>query len=184
MQTMTPSRALFLTGFMGAGKTSVGAALARRLGCAFYDLDAVIVERTGKTVAQIFASQGEAGFRQAEAEALRALLVRVGQSPAVVALGGGSLLSAENARAVRDARGVVVALDAPLAVLLERARAARGTRPLAQDEAGFRALYQARRAQYLAADVVVDSGAADIEHVAAQVESSISTLIGDRREKR
>ncbi|HTK94600.1 MAG TPA: shikimate kinase [Terriglobales bacterium] len=180
---MTPSRALFLTGFMGAGKTSVGAALARRRGCAFYDLDALIVERAGKSVAEIFATSGETGFREAESAALRDLLAQLAGGAAVVALGGGSLLSPGNAQAVRAAGGVVIALDAPLDVLLARTRAARGTRPLAEDEAGFRQLYAARRPQYLAADVVVESGSGGVEDVAQQVERSISALVGDRREK-
>jgi shikimate kinase len=183
---MTPSRAIFLTGFMGAGKTSVGAELARRRGYAFHDLDALIVERAGKSVAEIFATSGEPGFRKLESAALRDVLASVanGNSGVVVALGGGTLADPENLRAVREAGAVLVALEAPLEVLYRRTQKTRGSRPLAHDEAGFRQLYEARKPHYRAADVIVDSGAGDVETVAAQVEDSIAALIGDRREKR
>lgn len=183
MHTMTPSRAVFLTGFMGAGKTSVGAALARRRAGAFYDLDALVVERAGNSVAEIFQTAGEAGFRRLETEALGLLLAQLGTGPVVVALGGGTLAQAENEKAVRQAGGLVVALDAPVELLFARTQAARGARPLAEDEAAFRRLYAARRPVYLAADVIVDSAAGDVETVAARVESSIRE-IGERREMR
>src|SRR5512140_3179658 len=99
---MTSSHVLFLTGFMGTGKTSVGAELARRRGCAFFDLDAVIVERAGQSVAQIFESSGESGFRQLEAAALADLLGRAPQA-AIIALGGGTLLHPQSLGRVREA---------------------------------------------------------------------------------
>lgn len=175
---MTPSRAIFLTGFMGAGKTSVGAELARRRGCAFHDLDAAVVERAGKPVAQIFAAAGEAEFRRLESEALRHVLARVGASVAVVALGGGTLATAENVRGLRAADGILVALEAPVELLFERTRRARGTRPLAEDEAGFRRLYETRQPLYRAPniDVSVDSGSGDVAAVAERVEQAIAEL--------
>jgi len=174
---MTPSRAIFLTGFMGAGKTSVGAELARRRGCAFHDLDALIVERAGKPVAQIFAASGETEFRRLESDALRHVLARVGSGAAVVALGGGTLNSNENVRALRDSDGILVALEAPVEVLFKRTQqAARGTRPLAGDEAGFRQLYETRQPLYRAADVSVDSGSGDVVAVAERVEQAIARL--------
>jgi len=180
---MTPSRAIFLTGFMGAGKTSVGAELARRRGCAFHDLDAVVVERAGKTVAQIFATGGETEFRRLESEALREVLasLRAAAGGAVVALGGGTLAAAENVRALREADGILVALDAPVELLFERTRAGHGTRPLARedDEAGFRKLYEARRPLYRAAEVSVESGNGDVRAVAERVEEAIATLLNE-----
>jgi shikimate kinase len=179
---MTPSRTVFLTGFMGAGKTSVGAALARRMGCAFHDLDALIVERARQSVAEIFETSGEAGFRRLESEALAALLERLGDAPAVIALGGGTLEDAANLRAVRE-RGILVALEAPLETLLARTRRTPGTRPLALDEAGFCRLHARRQALYAAADVRVDSAAGDVEQVAARVQDSIETGMAHRRQK-
>jgi shikimate kinase len=181
---MTPSRAILLTGFMGAGKTSVGAALARRRGCAFHDLDAFIVHQAGMSVAQIFATAGEPGFRRLESLALREALAQIGDSGGVIALGGGTLADAQNLRVVRESGAVLVALEAPVEVLFARTQQARGTRPLASDEAAFRKLYETRRPLYQAADVVVDSGTGDVEAVAAQVEDSIAALVGERRERR
>ncbi|MBI2678419.1 MAG: shikimate kinase [Candidatus Koribacter versatilis] len=181
---MTPSRAILLTGFMGAGKTSVGAALARLRGCAFHDLDALIAEQAGMPVAKIFATAGEPEFRRMESAALHDVLARVGDSGGVVALGGGTLADTQNLRAVRKAGALLVALDAPVEVLFERTQRARGTRPLAMDEAGFRRLYETRKPLYQAADLVVDSGSGGVESVAAQVEHSIAALIGEWREKR
>jgi len=178
---MTPSRAIFLTGFMGAGKTSVGAELARRRACAFHDLDAVVVKRAGMPVAQIFATIGETEFRRLESEALREVLagLRAAEGGAVVALGGGTLADAKNVQALRDVNGILVALDAPVELLFERTRAGHGTRPLARedDEAGFRKLYKLRQPLYRAADVSVDSGTGDVRVVAERVEQAVAALL-------
>lgn len=173
---MMPARAVFLAGFMGAGKTSVGEALARRWQCAFHDLDARIVARAGASIAEIFHNQGEAAFRELESEALRELLAGL-QAPAVVALGGGTLLRRENVERLRAAGGTLVLLDAPVEVLYERTQAARGTRPLALDEAAFRRLYDQRRAAYAAAEVTVESGGS-VDEVAERVERSLQ---GEKR---
>jgi len=91
-------RAVFLLGFMGAGKTSVGQALARRLGWGFVDLDQQIERRAGRTIAEIFAGSGEDAFRRIETAVLRELLAKLGHgSPLVVALGGGTPVREENA---------------------------------------------------------------------------------------
>src|ERR1700685_3288188 len=83
-------RTIVLVGFMGAGKTSVGRALSRRLGLSFEDLDDRIQVREGKTIGQIFQESGEAEFRKAEPAALRELLAEPGSPSRVVALGGGA----------------------------------------------------------------------------------------------
>src|SRR5882672_9348120 len=72
-----PARAVFLVGFMGAGKTSVGSALASALGWRFVDLDARIVAKTGRTVAEIFQADGEASFRRLEHDELPLLLAEL-----------------------------------------------------------------------------------------------------------
>lgn len=183
---MTPNRAVFLTGFMGAGKTSVGAALARRRACAFYDLDALVVERAGRSVAEIFQTSGETEFRRLESDALSGLLARLGETGAgaVIALGGGTQTVAENMCGMREAGGILVALEAPVEVLFGRTRKASGTRPLAQDEIAFRQLHASRQPHYLAADVRVDSATGDMEAVAGRIEDAIAAWSGDRREKR
>src|ERR1700687_5543608 len=91
-------RAVFLVGFMGAGKSSVGLALSRKLGWAFEDLDARIQAREEPSIADIFEQSGEAVFRQAEHVALRSLIESLGaSSPAVVAVGGGAFAQENNA---------------------------------------------------------------------------------------
>ncbi len=107
---------LILTGFMGSGKTCVGQAIARRLGFEFVDMDALIEARTGVTVADLFARQGEDSFRRLEAALCRELAARSGL---VIATGGGALIPEEN-RQILGASGPVVCLGATPEELLHR----------------------------------------------------------------
>jgi shikimate kinase len=109
---------IFLIGMMGAGKSTVGKALARRLGREFIDTDHEIVGRTGVPIATIFEIEGEAGFRRRESAVLAELATRPG---AVIATGGGAVISRENRRLMREA-GLVVYLHATLERLHERTR--------------------------------------------------------------
>ena len=109
---------IFLVGMMGAGKTTLGKALAQRLRREFVDTDRVLVERTGVPVATIFEIEGEEGFRRREALALAELAQR---SDCVIATGGGIVLAPENRQAMR-ASGTVVYLRARLESLWERTR--------------------------------------------------------------
>lgn len=167
-----------LTGFMGAGKSSVGRALAQRRQQRFFDLDERIEARTRRTVAEIFQNSGEAAFRQIEAEELRNALTEAGAG-AVIALGGGAFVQADNVRALRAARATVVFLDAPAEALYRRCQGGPG-RPLAGDEANFRRLHAARRPAYLKADVTVDAGDESPEQVAARVEAALRRFTGDQ----
>src|ERR1700742_4694212 len=90
VQPLDLGRVVFLVGFMGAGKSSVGLLLSRDLHWRFEDLDERIQSREGRSIEQIFHESGEAGFRKAEHAALRELLFEFNSSPAVVALGGGA----------------------------------------------------------------------------------------------
>lgn len=109
---------VFLTGFMGVGKTQVGRILARQLGRCFLDTDRMIEQRTGKPIAAIFADEGEAHFRQLE----RACVLETCQRPdAVVALGGGAITCADNVAAMRRA-GVLVCLKADVDTIFARIR--------------------------------------------------------------
>src|ERR1700674_4525269 len=116
---------IFLVGMMGAGKTTLGRALAQRLGHEFLDADRVLVERTGVPVATIFEIEGEEGFRKREASLLAELAQRQG---CVIATGGGTVLSEANRRLMRES-GTVVYLRARLESLWERIRHD-STRPL------------------------------------------------------
>jgi shikimate kinase len=115
--TTVPER-IVLTGFMGAGKSTVGRTVAERLGWEFVDLDDVIVEAAGKSIAELFDSIGEAAFREQEHRALHSVLAR---SRIVLALGGGAIETAANRDLLRNsANTCVVYLEAPLGTLLER----------------------------------------------------------------
>ncbi len=113
-------RAIFLVGFMGAGKSTVGKALASQLGWEFEDLDDRIVARERRSIEQIFRESGEAEFRHAEQAALRALLLESGSVARVVALGGGAFVQAENADLLAQTGAPAVFLDAPVEVLFRR----------------------------------------------------------------
>jgi shikimate kinase len=155
-------RGIALGGFMGAGKSTVGASLARLLGLPFVDLDRWIEDRAGRSVGEIFASDGEAGFRLREADALTSVC---GDGPVVLALGGGTLHQPGNQAQVEGAFTVFV-LDVPWEAL--RGRIGDGTgRPLAAEA---EALFAVRRAGYLAAGVAVD-GDRPVAVVVAQIAS-------------
>ncbi|MBP9945203.1 MAG: shikimate kinase [Vicinamibacteria bacterium] len=151
-------RNIFLVGMMGAGKTTVGKALARRLGRQFIDCDREIVERTGVPIATIFEIEGEEGFRRRETHVLAELAARRGT---VVATGGGAVLAAENRRTMR-ASGTVIYLRVSLDHLHERTRrdTARPLLATGDRRATLESLLEKRHPLYQeAADLVVDSGA-------------------------
>ena len=126
-----PTR-IFLTGFMGSGKSTIGPILANVLGYAFVDLDEAIARQAGRPVQRIFAEEGETAFRKLEREALR----ETGQrEPIVVAVGGGALTFEENLQWAL-ANGVVVYLYVSLDDLLGRLIHGRTVRPLLLDDTG------------------------------------------------
>ena len=116
---------IYLVGLMGAGKTTVGRQLARRLGRRFYDSDHEIVARTGVAIPTIFEIEGEEGFRRRESQTIAELTAT---SDIVLATGGGVVLNPENRRLLRDT-GWVVYLNVPPGMLYERTRHDRN-RPL------------------------------------------------------
>jgi shikimate kinase len=143
---------IYLVGFMAAGKSTVAAALARRLGWRAEDIDELIEARERRTVAEIFQKQGEPYFRAAEREILKLLLP---MRHVVVATGGGTFMDPEN-RAAINLDGVSVWLDVPLADLLARIPGD-GRRPLAADRESMERLYASRVAGYAGAQVRVDA---------------------------
>jgi shikimate kinase len=166
-------RAVFLVGFMGAGKTTVGRALSRRLGLPFEDLDDRIQHREGKTIEQIFRESGEAEFRRVETAALRELLGELGSSRRVVALGGGAFVQPANAVLIEEAEVHSVFLDAPVNELMRRCVEEPKERPLRRDLKQFRELYEKRRLSYMRAAIRIETNGKDVDTVAAEVACSL-----------
>ena len=164
------SQTIFLVGFMGAGKSSVGQALSRRLGWRFVDLDDRIAAREGRSIEQIFRESGEARFREIEHAELRSLISELHASRAVVALGGGAFAQAENIALMAEMRARTVFLDGDVAELLRRCRGEGRVRPLLEDESEFRRLYHSRRASYLSASLLIETGRKDVDTVVEELQ--------------
>jgi shikimate kinase len=142
---------LYLVGFMGCGKTTIGRLAAARLGWTFADLDDDIEAAEGIAISEIFAVRGEAEFRRIETEALRVRVCEIAAGrPTVLALGGGAFVQAANYELIEN-HGVSVWLDCPLDVLEARVQCATH-RPLARDPKKFVELFEVRRAFYSRAD--------------------------------
>ena len=163
---------IFLVGLMGAGKTSVGKVLARRLAKSFYDCDHEIERATGVKVPVIFDIEGEAGFRAREARTLAELVQRV---DIVLATGGGAVLSAANRKLLAQ-HGTVVYLRAGADDLWERTRHDKN-RPLlktADPLARLKELYAERDPLYRSvADIVVDTGNQSLISLAHKLEQQL-----------
>lgn len=142
---------LYLVGFMGSGKTTVGRLLGDELGWNFVDLDDDIETAAGSTITALFEQFGEAEFRRREHEALakRVRGVQYGQ-PAVISLGGGAFAQGDNFDLV-NGNGISVWLDCPFAMIKHRIEN-EVHRPLARDPVKFEALFHARQAAYARAD--------------------------------
>lgn len=159
---------IYLTGFMGSGKTTVGRRLAERLGVPFLDLDEAIERVSGRTIRDIFASDGEPAFRALEAQALAATQ----EIPdAVVATGGGTVTIPAAAELVRRA-GLSVFLHPSFATIARRIGSlGKSDRPLFRSEAQALALYRERLPAYRRADFTVEIAAGEsAEEVAARIE--------------
>ena len=143
---------LYLVGFMGAGKTTVARALGRRIGWRVEDIDERIESRERTSVAALFASRGEAYFRQAERNVLHELLP---ERNVIVATGGGTFVDPEN-RSAMLADGAVAWLDVPLTRIIDRVPPD-GRRPLAADRTQMEQLFLRRQVAYGQAHIRVDA---------------------------
>ena len=170
--------ALFLVGFMGAGKTSVGRALAQRLNWPFEDLDERIERLEGRSVPEIFRDSGEYEFRRAEHAALKQVLEEIRKGAVrIVALGGGAFAQENNLALLKAALVPTVFLDAPVEELWQRccrqASDLGAERPLLRGIDPFRELYDTRRPSYLQASLRVQTGRRSLEEIACEISETL-----------
>lgn len=162
-----------LTGFMGSGKTTVGIVLADFLGCPFYDLDALIVKKTGRSIPEIFADGGEAAFRTLEAKVLRQAVEKYAESTAILSLGGGTLGTPASARLVAE-KTTCIYLRASVDTLAARLAPEAAGRPLLRGAPDLRdriaALLAGREDVYAStAHVTVDTDGLSPEQIADEI---------------
>lgn len=168
---------IFLVGMMGAGKTSVGRILSRRLNKVFYDSDQVVEERTGVKIPVIFEIEGESGFRHRESVVLDELTAL---DDIVLATGGGAVLAPENRDRLR-ARGTVVYLKASVKDLLNRTRNDKN-RPLLQTadpRTRLNELFEVRDPLYRAvAHVTIDTGSQSLAILVSRLHQMLESRCG------
>lgn len=163
---------------MGAGKTSVGRALAEQLNWVFEDLDDRIQQRVGRTVAEIFRDSGEPAFRQAEHAALEQVLEELrGGVARIVALGGGAFVEEGNAALLLASGVPTVFLDAPVEQLWQRCRQqaleSGVERPLLSSIEQFRDLHGNRRKGYMKADLKIGTGSRGVSEIATDIANQL-----------
>lgn len=158
-------RLIYLVGFMGTGKSSVGTLLAQQMKWPFVDLDTVIEAGQGATIREIFEQAGEAFFRQLERAALEEVCRK---EPVVIALGGGTFAQKANFDLIRQTRGVTIWLDCPLEELWQRC-STMDNRPLFRDRESFSKLYEQRLPFYRQANFRVATGSRLPEDIVQEI---------------
>jgi shikimate kinase len=168
-------RRIVLTGFMGAGKSTVGRLLARQLGWNFLDLDAHLEARANATIPELFAQHGEAHFRQLESSALASAL---GRSSTVIALGGGTPEILTNRLLLEQTPGTAtIFLDAPFETLFDRCVLQEIDRPVLANPDQARARFAARQPLYRRlARVTVQTDALTPEDTVASLLESLGKI--------
>ena len=149
---------------MGAGKTTVGQALAEARGWQFVDLDPLIEQREGQSIREIFETRGEPEFRRIERQAIAACR---DMSEAVIALGGGAYIAEANRVLLRQL-GVTVWLDCPLEICLRRITGD-AARPLLRSREEMNELFERRRPAYALANLIIETGDRAPEELAAEI---------------
>ena len=147
---------LYIAGFMGSGKTTVGRLLSDRMGWDFVDLDAEIERAEQATISQIFETRGEPEFRAVETAMIKKWVRKIECGvPTVIALGGGAFVQPVNFELLEN-NGLSIWLDCPFNVIEERLTSPE-TRPLARNSELLRGLFEERRSFYSKADFRIDA---------------------------
>ena len=182
IQSGQPVPIVALTGFMGAGKSSVGRALASLLRWSFVDLDHEIELRQNQQIRDLFQSQGEPRFRDIETSTLKTLIGHL-SSATVIALGGGTFIQEPNIVLLRACSAKVVFLEASVELMMQRCQV--GTelpndnpRPLASDPDAFQALYARRLSHYRAADLTVITDNLTFDQQAQEIAARLKLIPG------
>ena len=160
---------IYLIGFMGAGKTTVGKCLADANGFKFIDLDYEIEQFAGMTIPQIFTDKGESGFRNIETDCLRRVSSLSGQ---IISTGGGIVERSENIRIMSET-GRSVFLEVDIETLLHRISKS-DNRPLAVQEDNWkttRELHRKRLESYRKADLIIDANNLSVDEIVLEIKS-------------
>lgn len=167
------NRPIIITGFMGAGKTTLASALGRKLDLEAIDLDQFIQQSEGRTIKQIIEQDGEPAFRDIETKNLETALAS--DSAQVIALGGGTWMFERNRDLISQRHGITVWLDASFELCWERIAAGGSERPLAPNQERAKALYDDRRKVYkqAALHVAVDNNT-DVEEFAEKIGKTLA----------
>lgn len=168
---------IVLVGFMGAGKSTVGALLARQLHWRFLDADRILEDRACASIAEIFAGHGEAAFRALESDVVRDLLR---ERHLVIAVGGGAIETA----AIRDAllntpETCVVFLEAPLEIMIARCEQQPGAdiRPVLNDRERLRNRFESRLPHYRNAHLVIETASLTAEETSLRIVDAVRALL-------
>ncbi len=172
---------IFITGFMGSGKSTVARALARLLNCEAIDLDEVIAKEEQRSPKQIIEEDGETSFREIETRVLGRVLESDGAR--VVALGGGTWTLPRNRYLINAHRGISVWLNASFSLCWERILASGSSRPLASNEQETRNLFAERRASYELSDFQVEAGEKrPADEIAGEIAEQITRALSTRQQ--
>jgi shikimate kinase len=168
---------IVLVGFMGAGKSTVGALLARQLHWPFLDADSVLEDRARATISEIFAQQGETAFRRLEAGVIQDL---ISNHHLVLAVGGGAIETGS----IRDAllespETCIVFLEAPLEIMISRCEQQPGAalRPVLNDRERLRSRFESRLPHYRNAHLVVETATLTPEETSQQILAAVSAFL-------
>ncbi|QNI33616.1 shikimate kinase [Alloacidobacterium dinghuense] len=168
---------IVLVGFMGAGKSTVGALLAQQLRWRFLDTDTVLETRVRATIAEIFAQQGEASFRQLESEVIRDLL---SEHHLVLALGGGAVETAATREALLNSpETCIVFLEATLEIMISRCEQQPGAalRPVLNDRERLRSRFEDRLPHYRNAHLVIQTAQLTPDETSQQILAAVSAFL-------